>query len=228
MGGPGSRTERFLIWVVYHLVGLFFRRVARTRFIGLENIPPGGGVLFLSNHRSALDVLLVPWTIYSVYPEDTLWELAKEELFRIPLVGWFMRNIHAFPVKRRAAELSVIRDLEERIRRDKVILYPEGTRSRDGRLRRGNRMVGKIIRDTKPVVIPVYILGTDQVIPVGRIFPKWGKEVSVCFGVPLALDEEYAIEKVKDSSQAIIDRVMAAIAALGEDVPPPALKEASG
>ncbi|MDA1000536.1 MAG: lysophospholipid acyltransferase family protein [bacterium] len=219
-----------MIWSLFHLAGFFFRWMVRAKFIGTEHIPPGGGAIFLSNHISALDAVLVPWTIYSVYPEDTIWKLAKEELFRIPLAGWYLRNIHAFPIKRGAAELSAIRDLEGRIRRDKVILYPEGTRSRDGRLRRGNRMVGKIIRDTKPIVIPVYVSGTDQVFPVGRIFPRWGKEITIRFGASLSLDKEYAIENVRESSQAVVDRVMAAIAELGEngvEAPPAAPKEAN-
>ena len=69
MGGPGPWVEWIAIYVVFHLVKLFLRLFTRTRVISTENIPPGGGVLFLSNHISALDVFCVPWAIYSKYPQ---------------------------------------------------------------------------------------------------------------------------------------------------------------
>ena len=171
----------------------------------------------MSNHISALDVLLVPWSVYTKHPHETLMEVAKEELFRNPLLGWFLRKIHSFPIKRGGAGFSAIRTIEDYIRRHKVVLYPEGTRSRDGKLGTGNRMVGKIIRDTKPVVIPVAVSGTDKVIPVGKVLPQWGSPVRVTFGAPLDLSEEYAVGNSKESSIRIVERVMGAISELLEE-----------
>jgi 1-acyl-sn-glycerol-3-phosphate acyltransferase len=203
-----------MIWLGFSLLGVFFRYFLTLRVSGLESIPPGGGVLFLCNHRSALDVLVVPWCIYTKFPQDVLRQAGKEDLFRLPVVGWILTQWRGFPVKRGKGDLSSIRRIEEYVRRDKVILYPEGTRSRDGSLGEGNRVVGRIIRNARPVVIPVAIRGAEEVIPVGKTLPRRGATVEVKFGPPLPLDEEIAIENAKESSQRIVEKAMAAIAGL--------------
>ncbi len=232
MGGPGPWAEWITIYVVFNLVKLFLRLFTHTRIVGEENIPPGGGVLFLSNHISALDVFCIPWVIYTKYPQDMIRQVAKEELLRIPVIGWILAKIRAFPIRRGKADLSAIREIEDFIRNDKVVLYPEGTRSRDGKLGKGNRMVGRFIRGARPTVIPVAIKGTDQVLPVGRTFPRRGVKIEIVFGPPLDLSAELGMENVKESSIKIVDKVMAAISSLLEGrepartVPPRAAEEA--
>ena len=153
MGGPGPWAERISIFVVFHLVKLFLWLFTRTRVRGLENIPPGGGVLFLSNHISALDVFCIPWAIYTKFPQEVIRQVGKEELFHIPIVGWILSKIRGFPIKRGRADLTAIREIEKFIRNDKVVIYPEGTRSRDGKLGKGNRMVGRFIRGARPCLL---------------------------------------------------------------------------
>ncbi len=228
MGGPGPWIERFTIWMVFHLVGCYLRYIGPPRLEGLEHIPRGGRVLFLSNHVSAVDVVLVPWCIYSKFPQERQHEVAKEELLRVPVLGWIMRNLRVFPVKRGSADRSSLRALEELIRRHKVVLYPEGTRSLDGKLGSGNRMVGRLIREAKPVVIPVAVKGTDKVVPVGKLLPRRGARVEVFFGAPLDLSDEYAIENIKESSVRIVERVMGAIARLLEEGEAPAPRAPQG
>lgn len=234
MGGSGPWAERIAIFLVYHLVDLFLRVFTRTRVLGKENIPPGGGVLFLSNHISALDVFCVPWAIYSKFPQEILRQVGKEELFRIPVVGWILSKIRGFPIKRGRADLAAIREIESFIRNDKMIIYPEGTRSRDGELGKGNRMVGRFIRNARPTVIPVAIRGTDEVLPVGNTLPRWGVEIEIVFGAPLDLREEMAIENSKASSVQIIEKVMSVIAGMlqengsGRKFSSPAIKELRG
>ncbi len=189
-------------------VGLLVRVFTIPKIIGTENIPPGGNVLFLSNHISALDVLVIPWIIYAKYPRELIRQAGKEELFELPVVGWILSKWRGFPVKRGGADRKSIRMIEEYIREGKVILYPEGTRSRDGSLMRGNRMVGRIVRNTTPTVVPVSVKGTDQVIPVGKTMPRRGARIEIRFGEPMDLEDEYAIASTKEASQKIIDRVM--------------------
>ncbi len=234
MGGPGPWVERIAIYVVFHLVRLFLRLFTHTHVVGMENVPPGGGVLFLSNHISALDVFCVPWAIYSKYPQEVIRQVSKEELLHIPVIGWILSKIRAFPIRRGRADLSGIREIENFIRNDKVVLYPEGTRSRDGKLGKGNRMVGRFILDVKPTVIPVAIKGTNQVLPVGKMFPRRGVDIEIVFGAPLDLSAEFEIESSKESSIRIVDKVMRSISSLMDGmervqaVPPPAAREASG
>lgn len=206
-------------------VGLLVRLFTKMKITGMENIPPGGNILFLSNHISALDVLVIPWAIYLKYPGELLRQAGKEELFDIPVVGWILSKWRGFPIKRGGADRKSIRMIEEYIKEGKVILYPEGTRSRDGRLMRGNRMVGRIVRNTTPTVVPVSIKGTDRVIPVGKTMPRPGTSVELRFGAPMDLSDEYAIANTKEASQQIIDRVMTAIGELQNGRIPEALEK---
>ncbi len=217
MGGSGPWVERVAIFLVYHLIGVFMWWTSRLRVRGEENIPPGGGVLFLANHISALDVFVLPWCIYRKYPQDVLRQVSKEELLRIPVIGWIFAKIRAVPISRGKGNLSAIRAIEDFIRKDKMVIYPEGTRSLDGKLGRGNRMVGRFIRNARPTVIPVAIKGTDRVVSVGRILPRRGVDVELVFGSPLDLSSEYEIENVKESSVRIIGKVMEASSSLLEE-----------
>ena len=214
IAGTGLLSERVMIRLGRGFVGLLVRLFTKMKITGMENIPPGGNILFLSNHISALDVLVIPWAIYLKYPEELLRQAGKEELFDIPVVGWILSKWRGFPIKRGGADRKSIRMIEEYIKEGKVILYPEGTRSRDGRLMRGNRMVGRIVRNTTPTVVPVSIKGTDRVIPVGKTIPRPGTRVELRFGAPMDLSDEYAVANTKESSQKIIDRVMTAIGEL--------------
>ena len=217
MGGPGPFVERMVILLTYHGLTLFFRWVGRVRVVGKEHIPSGGGVLFLANHISALDVFFLPRFIYEVCPQDRLRLIAKEELLEIPLIGWWLRKLRAFPIKRGKANLGAIRTIENFIRNDKVIIYPEGTRSLDGKLGPGNRMVGKFIRAARPTVIPVGIKGTNGIVPVGKKLPRRGAKIELIFGPPLDIRDELAIDNIKDSSVRIVEKAMAAISSLLDD-----------
>ncbi len=216
MGGSGPWVERVTIFLVYHLAGVFLRWTSRLRVRGEENIPARGGVLYLANHISALDVFLLPWCIYRKYPQIMLRQVAKEELFRIPVIGWILGKIRAVPISRGKGSLSAIRAIEDFIRKDTMAIYPEGTRSLDGKLGRGNRMVGRFIRNARPTVIPVAIKGTDRIVPVGKILPRRGADVELIIGPPLDFSSEYEIENVKESSARIVEKVMEAISSLLE------------
>ena len=216
IAGTGPLVERVMIRLGRGFVGLIVRLFTKMKITGMENIPPGGNILFLSNHISALDVLVLPWAVYLKYPEELLRQAGKEELFDIPVVGWILHKWRGFPIKRGGADRSSIRMIEEYIKEGKVILYPEGTRSRDGRLLQGNRMVGRIVKNTTPTVVPVSLRGTDRVIPVGKTMPRPGTRVEIRFGEPMDLSDEFAIANTKDASQKIIDRVMRAIGELSD------------
>ncbi len=206
--GRGLWIERLMIRMGRIFVSILVRLFSSSKIIGMEHIPPGGRILFLCNHISALDVLVVPWAIYSKYPDELIRQAGKEELFEMPIVGWILNKWRGFPIKRGGADRKSIRMIEEYINEGKVILYPEGTRSLDGRLGQGNRMVGRIVKNTTPTVIPVALRGTDQVIPVGKSIPRPGARIEIRFGAPIDLRDEYAIDNTKEASQRIIDRVM--------------------
>jgi 1-acyl-sn-glycerol-3-phosphate acyltransferase len=211
----GQRAWFRFSWLA---LGLFLAGLNRLKITGAEHIPPGGGVLFAANHLSIFDTLLIPWVNIAKVRMEVVWAPAKVELFSIPIVGRIIASWGAVPVHRSGRDLGAMRRLVELMRREKVMLFPEGTRSADGRLGRGNRAVGKLIYHARPVVIPTAILGTDQLLAKGRLMPRLFSHLEVRFGPALDLERYYQAEDTKATAAAIVHTVMRHIARLrGEE-----------
>lgn len=196
------------------LVGVFFRVWCRLRIEGGEHIPIQGGVLLVSNHLSLLDALLIPYVVMAVQGVQIVWSPAKEELFRLPLIGRILLSWGAFPVRRGRSDLSAMRRIMTLLRQGKMMLFPEGTLSQNGRLGPGKWTVGKFILHTRPVVIPTAISGTEQILPKGARFPRFRLPICVRYGEPLDLQHYYTLPDTKQTAEAITQEVMQAIAAL--------------
>lgn len=200
------------LWVSFSacVVGVYASGINSFKIKGAENIPASGGVLLASNHISAYETVFLPWAIIRHFPLQMLWAPAKEELFQKTFQRWIYSSWGAFPV-RRGRDVRAGRVINELLATDKVMLFPEGTRHKDGVLGKGNRGVGKIIYDTRPVVIPTALVGLNK-----WKFPGAGQEGAVIFGAPLDFSDLYALEDVKETHQLIVERVMSAIAGLLE------------
>ena len=210
-------TYRIARWIVLAV----FRVLWRPQVRGLENLPRDGAVIVASNHLSFVDSVVIPLVV----PRRVRF-LAKAEYFegrgvRGRLRAFFFRHVvAAVPVNRDSqrdsmaslqAALGVLRDGQA------FGIYPEGTRSRDGRLYRGRTGVGWLALESGAPIVPVCVTGTDAVQPVGsnglRIRP-----VTVSFAPPV--DPTPWVERVRTSGGAgrarreITDAVMAAIGGL--------------
>lgn len=195
-------------------VGLFLFPFCRLRIHGLEHVPRQGGVVLASNHLSMFDTLVIPYSINRAHGPQVVWAPAKEELFRLSIVGFFLNSWGVFPIRRGKNDLRGIRRMLTHMRSGKMMLFPEGTRSRDGRLRAGNRMLGKIIYQAQPVVVPTLLIGTDRVWGSSRWWPRWRTPVSLRYGKPLDLRPYYQKPGSKENAEAIVKEIMGAIAAL--------------
>jgi 1-acyl-sn-glycerol-3-phosphate acyltransferase len=197
-------------WVTFsaYVIGFYASVLNRFRVKGVGNIPPSGGVLIASNHISAYETIFLPWAVIRICPMQMLWAPAKEELFRSRFQEWLYSSWGAFPVKR-GRDVRAGKVLNDLLRDQKVMLFPEGTRHKDGVLGRGNRGVGKIIYDTRPTVIPTALVGLNK-----WKFPGFGQEGLVVFGRPLDFTELFLLPDGKETHQLIVDRVMTAIAGL--------------
>lgn len=102
--------------------------------------------------------------------------------------------------------------INDLLKDQKVMLFPEGTRHKDGTLGKGNRGVGKIIFDTRPVVVPTALAGLNK-----WKFPGIGQDASVDFGRPLDFSDLFLLENCKETHQLIVDRIMTAIGDLLQD-----------
>jgi 1-acyl-sn-glycerol-3-phosphate acyltransferase len=193
------------------LIGFYASVLNRLRVSGTDHIPVSGGVLFAANHISGYDTVFLPWAVLRTCPLQMIWAPAKEELFRNPLLGRLFRSWGAFPV-RRGRDLRAGKHLGELLQSDKVMLFPEGTRNRDGVLGKGNRGVGKLIYEHRPAVIPTALQGLNH-----WKFPGFGQQGRIVFGPPLDFSDLYQKEDCKETHLLIVERLMAAIAACLSD-----------
>ncbi|MCC6348146.1 MAG: 1-acyl-sn-glycerol-3-phosphate acyltransferase [Candidatus Eisenbacteria bacterium] len=125
---------------------------------GRENIPRSGGLIVASNHVSFLDPPLV-----GIAAVRELHFLAKEELFRPPVFGWLIRTYNAIPIRRGVADLSGLSKAQDVLRGGKaLIMFPEGSRMRDGELHPARPGVGMLAVGTDARIVPCYISGSDR------------------------------------------------------------------
>ncbi|MDQ4005113.1 MAG: 1-acyl-sn-glycerol-3-phosphate acyltransferase [Actinomycetota bacterium] len=168
------------------VLGPLLRLIYRPRAKGLENIPRSGGVILAANHLSFVDSLFMPL----MCPRDVVF-LGKADYFDSWRTRWFFRFTNVIPVRREggsageAAILAGIRALKE----GKVVgIYPEGTRSPDGRLYRGKTGVARMALEAGVPVVPVAIHGTPEIMPLDAKVPRFSGRPEVEFGKPLSFD----------------------------------------
>jgi 1-acyl-sn-glycerol-3-phosphate acyltransferase len=199
--------------VVHAVVPPVAKAVWRPRVIGLDNIPATGPVIVASNHRSFADSMVIPFVV----PRKVIF-LAKEDYFTGSGVkgalirGWF-EGIGMVPVDRddtRAAIASLDIALAVLGEGEAFGIYPEGTRSRDGRLYRGRTGVGHLALTSGAPVVPVGLSGTENLQPVGTTVPRLAK-VTVRFGEPLRFEGRYDGVPAGRARRAVTDDIMAAI-----------------
>jgi 1-acyl-sn-glycerol-3-phosphate acyltransferase len=206
---------------LHAVVPPLLRAVWRPTVEGLDHVPRTGGVLLASNHLSFVDSVVIP----SVAPRDVVF-LAKSEYFTGTGVrgalqrAWF-EGLGMIPVDRddsRAAIESLGTALEV-LREGKAFgVYPEGTRSRDGRLYRGRTGVAQLALQSGAPIVPVGLIGTEQIQPVGSNRPRLAK-VTVRFGEPLEVAGRYDGTAPGRARREITDEVMKRIAGLtGQEV----------
>jgi 1-acyl-sn-glycerol-3-phosphate acyltransferase len=195
-------------WITFsaYVVGFYASDLNKFRIKGADNIPPKGGALIASNHISAFETIFLPWAVIKKYPLQMLWAPAKEELFRNSIMGRLYSSWGAFPVKR-GRDVRAARVINDLLLDQRVMLYPEGTRHKDGVLGKGNRGVGKIIYETRVTVIPTALIGFNH-----WKFPGFGQPATAVFGKPVDFSDLFELPDCKETHQLIVDRVMAAIA----------------
>jgi 1-acyl-sn-glycerol-3-phosphate acyltransferase len=191
-------------------IGPVLKVIFRPWAEGTENVPEEGGAILASNHMSYSDWLFMPLTI----PRRVTF-VAKAEYFTTPgLKGWLQKTFFSgagqVPIDRSsgsAAAGAIATGL--RILRNGELfgIYPEGTRSGDGRLYRGKTGVARMALEAKVPVIPIAVVGTDVVAPPGKVFGKFARP-GVRFGKPLDFSRYEGMEDDRFVLRSITDEIM--------------------
>jgi len=202
----------FIGWCAYRTV---FKCYFRWRVYNAERVPLGGAVILASNHASYLDPPLVGAGV-----KRSINYLARENLFRFPVMGWVLRQWQVVPVDRDGGGAAGLRAILDRLLAGgAIILFPEGTRTRDGKLQPARSGIGlTVIKSTAPVV-PVRTFGTFEAYGRHLRLPR-PHRVRVKYGRPMGFEQLRAEAKVcskprlKEIYQQVADEIMAAIAKL--------------
>jgi 1-acyl-sn-glycerol-3-phosphate acyltransferase len=194
----------------YVVLGPLLKLVFRPRVEGLEHVPGDGPVIIASNHLSFADSVFMPLMVKRkvTFP-------AKSEYFTgTGLKGWFVRSfmqgLGMVPIDRsggRAARAALEVGLEILRRGDIFGIYPEGTRSPDGRLYRGKTGVARLALESGAPVVPVAMLNMDEVQPVGKVLPRL-KRVHIAFGPALDFSRYHGMAGDRFIERAVTDEIM--------------------
>jgi 1-acyl-sn-glycerol-3-phosphate acyltransferase len=201
-----------LYWVVKGTLTPVLRAGYRIHVEGKERVPREGAAILASNHRSFLDSIFIPLVV----PRRVTF-VAKAEYFDSKKTAWFFRGVGQIPIRREggtASELAL--EAAMGVLRDGGVfgIYPEGTRTRDGYMHRGHTGVARLALRSGAPVVPVGLIGTDEVQPTDKKMPRLFKRVVMRFGEPLS-PERYA-ESAHDhlALREFTDEVMYEIAQL--------------
>lgn len=200
----------FLKWI---LVGPWLRVLYRPWTENIDVLPREGSAILVSNHLSFSDSFLLPLVV-----DRQITFLAKAEYFTGKgLKGWFSRmfftGVHQVPVDRsggRASEAAVLTALKVIADGHLLGIYPEGTRTADGRLYRGKTGVARMALEAKVPVIPVAMIGTYEIQPPGQVRPHV-RRVGIRFGEPLDFSRYEGLEGDRFVLRSITDEIMYAL-----------------
>ena len=213
-GGDPHRTP-WMYWAGWTLTRVMCRAVFRRREAGWENVPTSGPFILAANHDSFMDPPLVGGSC----PRPISY-LARESLFHNPVFGWVLRRVGSVPVDRDGASGKGLKTILDRLLAgDGIILFPEGTRSQDGRLQRGRPGIGLVVLKSGAPVVPARVFGTFEAFGRHRRWPR-PSSVGVRLGAPLRFDAQCAEARtaprprVKELYQEVADGNMSAIARL--------------
>lgn len=192
------------------LLGPLLKAIFRPWVRGMENIPTSGPVILASNHLSFSDSIFLP-----LQSRRPVVFLAKSEYFtgkgvKGALTRWFFKATGQLPIDRsggKASEASLNTGLKVLGQGQVLGIYPEGTRSPDGRLFRGRTGIARMALESKVPVIPVAMIDTEKVQPIGRRLPRI-RRIGIIVGEPLDFSRFDGMEGDRVILRAVTDEIM--------------------
>jgi len=189
-------------WIAYYFVKMFSAVFSPRTVLGKENIPRDSAFIVASNHLSNLDPFLIGLSL-----QRRTSYMAKDVLFQNRILRWMLQSVEAFPVRRESADVWALRETLRRLKRGmSIVMFPEGTRKASTANKKIQSGIGFLAVKGNVPVIPVYIDGSDKVLPPGAKFPK-RNHITILFGKPLTFSK-------KQSYPEIMNNIMSEIEAL--------------
>jgi 1-acyl-sn-glycerol-3-phosphate acyltransferase len=170
-------------WVLKAIMMPVLRFFYRVRVEGLEHVPSKGPVILASNHVSFSDSFFLPLVL-----RRRVTFVAKAEYFEDPKTAWFFRAVGQIPIKREGGSASqgALAAAREVLEGGGIFgIYPEGTRSPDGRLYKGHTGVARLALQTKAPVCAVAMIGTREAQPIGQVMPRLFMPITIRISPPL-------------------------------------------
>jgi len=192
------------------VLGPLLRVLFRPWVRGIENIPSAGPVILASNHLSFSDSIFLP-----LQSRRPVVFLAKSEYFtgkgiKGALTRWFFKSTGQLPIDRsggKASEASLNTGLKVLSQGQVLGIYPEGTRSPDGRLYRGRTGIARMVLESKAPIIPVAMIDTEKVQPIGKRLPRI-RRIGIVVGTPLDFSRFDGMEGDRIVLRAVTDEIM--------------------
>jgi 1-acyl-sn-glycerol-3-phosphate acyltransferase len=181
-----------IYFITSNLSKLFFGVFYRLKSEGMDNLPATGPCILAANHNSNADPVLVGCCL-----KKPIHYIAKKELFKVPIMGWYLRKLNVFPVDRAIHDMAAMRGAVDLLNQGKTLLFfPEGTRRRKGVERRLKNGVAMLSATTGAPIVPVAIINTDNLLSFRRITIRYGKPMVFARGLDYSPVTRLVMEQV--------------------------------
>lgn len=195
----------------------FLRLYCRFRVSHLERVPAGGAAILACNHASYLDPPLLGCAVRG----RMIRYMARDSLFRFPVMGWLLRQLGVVPLARERGDVGALRKGLKILKEGGLLaVFPEGTRSPDGEIRQAKAGIGFLVARAGVPVIPAHLRGSFAAWPKGARFPR-PRPVSLVYGPPITPAEIAKLAAGEQPYERITALVMDRIRALRDATEPP-------
>lgn len=186
-----------------HFSYFYFKIFHRFEVHGVDNVPKKGAFILASNHLSFFD----PPALGCKLPRN-LHYFARDTLFVGPL-GSLIRSLNSIPVDREKLDLKTLRTVLSVLKGgDPLLVFPEGTRSKDGQIAKVQKGIGLLIAKSGVPVLPARIHGSHEILGPGKMLPRLGKKMSLHYGKLCPYEKIDSEPSEKDRYQKMAERVM--------------------